>query len=202
MIKAVLFDYGGVVTHGGKPGMLSNNLAARLEISDEQATTLLGYGFDKIKRGLIDGDEFWRILEEAHGAPIPEASRDIWLHWEDIAPIEEVMGLRQQLQDLGIKTGILSNVEPVVAETLYDHGAYDDFTPLILSCEVGYAKPDPEIYELALSKLGGLKSDEVLFIDDQEKMLAPARQLGMQTLLAESPEQLIRDTKVLLSIAG
>lgn len=198
MIKAVLFDYGGVIAEGGKPGMLSNNLAVRLEVPNERAVTLLEYGFDKIKRGLIDEDEFWRILEKAHGTPIPDSKRDIWMKWEDIIPIDEVMNLRKSLQSRGIATGILSNVEPVVAKTLHDHGAYADFEPLVLSCEVGYAKPDREIYELAISKLGELKPSEILFIDDQEKMLAPARELGMQVLLAQATDQLIADVEALI----
>lgn len=181
--------------------MLSNNLAANLEIPNERAATLLEYGFGKIKRGLIDEEEFWRILEDAHGSPIPSNSRNIWMQWEDIIPINEVLEFRNLLHSKGIQTGILSNVEPVVAKTLSDNGAYDDFKPLILSCEVGYAKPDPEIYKIALHQLGSLEPFEIVFIDDQEHLLAPARELGMQTVLAQSTQQFINDTKLLLGIA-
>ncbi len=173
--------------------MLSNNLAVNLAIPNERAMTLLEYGFDKIKRGLITEEEFWSILEKAHGIPIPANKRNIWMEWEDIIPIDEVMQLRAGLQSHGLVTGILSNVEPVVAKALYDHGVYSNFEPLILSCETGYAKPDLEIYQIALNKLGSVKTSEVLFIDDQEKMLLPAREMGMQTLLARNTDQLISD---------
>lgn len=200
MIKAILFDYGGVITHGGTPGMLSNNLATKLNIPNDRAAALLEYGFDKIKRGLITEDEFWHILEKAYGAPIPLESRDIWMKKEDVIPISEVVALCQSLRRHGVKTGILSNVEPVVVGRIREIGGYTDFAPLILSCEAGYAKPDIEIYEIALRKLDGLSPEETLFIDDQERLLAPARQLGMQTLHAVGPEQLIADIRHLLGL--
>lgn len=53
------------------------------------------------------------------------------------------------------------------------------------SSELGLKKPMPEIYQLATTRSGAAPS-EILFIDNREKNLVPARQLGWQTFLYDS----------------
>lgn len=57
-------------------------------------------------------------------------------------------------------------------------------TSIIISSEVGYFKPNPAIYEQAITKM--TSTSYVLFVDDKEKNLEIARQIGWQTLLADS----------------
>lgn len=197
MIKAVLFDYGGVLADGGRPGQLSNNLAVNLQIPNEHAEALVAEGFERIKRGRISEDEFWHILEKSYGYPIDLQHRNIWANWEELRPLQEMHELRDDLISEGLVVGILSNTEPNVAKLLRDHGAYDNYSPVILSCEVTYAKPDQEIYELAIEKLN-LDPIEILFIDDQLRMIEPAKKLGMQVVHAKSTEQTIRDIRKLI----
>jgi FMN phosphatase YigB (HAD superfamily) len=52
-------------------------------------------------------------------------------------------------------------------------------------------------FELALTKLG-LPGSEVLFIDDQDRFRRVAKKLGIHFILAQSPEQIVKDTKALL----
>ncbi len=49
---------------------------------------------------------------------------------------------------------------------------------VVLSCEVGSAKPDPDIYATALQRVGAV-ADDVLFIDDTPTNVAAAESLGM-----------------------
>ncbi|HMH70396.1 MAG TPA: HAD-IA family hydrolase, partial [Candidatus Saccharimonadales bacterium] len=79
-------------------------------------------------------------------------------------------------------------------------GGYDRFDFHVKSCEVGYAKPELEIYEIAMKHLKGLKPEEVVFTDDRERFLVPARAMGMQAILATSSHQVIRDIHRLLTI--
>jgi putative hydrolase of the HAD superfamily len=93
---------------------------------------------------------------------------------------------------------LLSNVIPGTEAELRAHGAYDPFDFAILSRHVGYAKPDPEIYRLALDALPGINPEEIVFLDDQEHCLQPAQALGMQTILVQNPAQAIADIHRLL----
>jgi len=56
-------------------------------------------------------------------------------------------------------------------------------------------EPDKEIYDLAFSKLQNILPQEILFIDDKEKSLIPAREAGWNAILFDSYEQLIKDLK-------
>ena len=51
----------------------------------------------------------------------------------------------------------------------------------MISCEVGAAKPYPEIYTILFEQLDATPS-EILFIDDKEENLEAARALGWQTI--------------------
>jgi epoxide hydrolase-like predicted phosphatase len=180
------------------PGLLSNNLSTNLEIPNDHAEKLLSYGFEKIKRGMIDENKFWAIVEKAYGSSIPASKRDIWEVWENIRPIPEMIDLIAWIKDRGIQVSLLSKTEPPVAKLLREHGAYDLFSEVVLSCEVGYAKPDPEVYEIALARTA-TKPEACLFIDDQQKMLEPAINLGFKTIRAETTAQTIADIKGIIN---
>ncbi|MGW0477257.1 HAD-IA family hydrolase [Streptomyces coeruleorubidus] len=57
-------------------------------------------------------------------------------------------------------------------------GLLDIVDTLVLSYEVGFAKPDPRIYTVALQRLGADPAD-VLFIDDTPGHVTTAQTLGM-----------------------
>jgi FMN phosphatase YigB (HAD superfamily) len=52
----------------------------------------------------------------------------------------------------------------------------------VVSGDVGVRKPDREIYEI-LIKRSGYKAEELLFVDDREKNIAAARDLGIETIM-------------------
>ena len=60
------------------------------------------------------------------------------------------------------------------------------------SYKVGYGKPDKQIYDIALIKMDTI-AERSLFIDDKQSFLDPAIKMGFTTILAVSPEQIIRD---------
>lgn len=77
---------------------------------------------------------------------------------------------------------------------------HEGFSPLILSHQVGLSKPDPRIYELMLQQLG-FSANECIFVDDMEKNLLPAKQMGIKTLLAnDEPICLLREIEKLLAV--
>ena len=199
MIKAVLFDYGGVMTAGGVGIELTDRLGEALGVTAQQAYTLIGPAWSKYSRGSISEAQLWEMVEAAHGKPIQVSKRAIWNTWEEhMQPLPEMLALIKKLHGAGYGVGLLSNVIPNTAADIREHGGYDAFDFLVLSCEAGYAKPDEEIYKLALEKFPGIRPEEVVFIDDQERFLIPAKELGMQTILARSPAQIQEDLEKLL----
>jgi putative hydrolase of the HAD superfamily len=198
MIKAFLFDYGGVVTAGGNGVELPARLAKILAVTYDEAFQLLHPAWDDYCRGKLSDPEFWDALQQKLGSPIPSEKRHIANKWEIMQPIPEMLELIKDLKSKGYRVGLLSNTIPATAEDIRKHGGYDLFDFTVLSYETGYTKPDPEIYQIAMDNLPGIEPSEVVFLDDQEKCLPPAQALGIQTIFVENPVQAIAAVHALL----
>lgn len=98
-------------------------------------------------------------------------------------PIKETHKLARQISKK-YKLGLLTNLMPETFEyTLkYGHVPNLDYAAIIKSCEVGFVKPEPEIYHLA-QKAAGVAHQEIFFIDDLEVNIAAAKELGWITHL-------------------
>lgn len=190
MIKAVLFDYGGVLSPGGTS--LRPVFSKLLGISEKEVefTDL----HEQFRRGDISAEDFFIKLGEKYGKKVTAAD---FLQYSDIFVKNQALyDLAKQLREAGVITGVLSNVYQLSAEILKKDGYYEGFKPLILSCEERCAKPDPEIYKIAIQRTGCLPS-EIVFVDDQDKCMPPAIRAGLKVIKAESEQQTIRDLKKL-----
>ena len=76
------------------------------------------------------------------------------------------------------RTAVVSNTWPQMRTRMANAGHLDLVDAVVLSCEVGYAKPDPRIYLAALRRVG-TRPARTLFIDDTPGHVAAARSLGM-----------------------
>ncbi len=66
------------------------------------------------------------------------------------------------------------------------------FHGLILSYEVGAAKPDTAIFKLALKK-AGVRPDEAVFVDDQKVNVEAARDIGIDAIQFVNSAQLLEE---------
>ena len=194
MIRLVYFDFGGVLTEIGKKGFVAAMLAElygvppeHLDISDIHELLRRGQANDQIIFDYLNARYHKRVTKEQF---IARAHKEL-------TASHEVYALAQALRQAGIRTGILSNVFAMSADVLRKEGLYDGFEPLILSCDTGFAKPDRELYELAIEQ-AGVAADEILFVEDQDKCLPPARALGMHTVQATSPSQIVADVQAVI----
>ena len=64
------------------------------------------------------------------------------------------------------------------------------------SAFVGMRKPEREIYELTLERLGGaIRAEECVFVDDVDVNCETARELGMHAVQYVSPQQAIAEIR-------
>ena len=181
-VSAILFDFGGVI----------NNMRWEVarDLEDE-------YGLERnaLLKSLYDNDE-WRDVEEGRGdivrwavnahnqleksagkklPPLHQQWRDSW------HPIDENIALIEGLKS-HYKVSILSNadlnLEDRIKETMNIHHLFDD---IISSAVVGVSKPKHEIFHLAAKRLE-LPVEECLFIDDAERNVTAAREVGMTAI--------------------
>ena len=114
-----------------------------------------------------------------------------------MAPNREVLDYIKHELKPKYKIGIVSNV---MADYLYLILSKDDlklFDDVVLSYKVGVAKPESEIYELALRNLG-VKPEEAVFIDDQERFVEAAKAVGMKGIYFQDFNQMKKDLEKLL----
>ncbi|OGT28498.1 MAG: hypothetical protein A2Z17_02485 [Gammaproteobacteria bacterium RBG_16_66_13] len=79
-----------------------------------------------------------------------------------------------------LRTCLISNAWPGTREFLAS--AADVFDLLVISAEIGLAKPGPAIYQRALEDLG-VGAEAAVFVDDMPANLEAAKSLGMRTVL-------------------
>lgn len=101
-----------------------------------------------------------------------------------------------------IKMGLLSNgwssTRRFLEERWHIAEIFDD---MIISAEVGLAKPDRRIYQLALDRLG-VEAEQTIFIDDFIENIEGARELGIHGIHFQDPQIVIEELKDLLDFAA
>lgn len=142
---------------------------------------------------------YWRAVLAASrpdGDGALSAGDLAWVVAQDLASWgvyhDEVWALAADFRRAGGRTAFLSNSGPeMMARVRAERPLESLFDAVIISCEVGLAKPDPAIYRLSLEQLG-LPASEVLFVDDRVDNLAGAAAVGLRTLHFEGPGALAR----------
>ena len=183
MFKAVIFDYGHVVS--AAPGMqMRRHIAEAFGVDEDLVGASIGKLIGDFRKGLISEETFWQHMAEDLSRPLPDNVDQLWREpfSNRLVIFDDVLQFVRNLPSKGVKTAVLSNnIQPWV-DIIRECGGYNDFDVVINSCEVGMSKPDVEIYQYALDRLN-VKPEEVVFVDDREENLKPARELGMQATL-------------------
>jgi len=116
---------------------------------------------------------------------------DVHVCWEEIKkkvkhywlPFEGVHQALDGLKAESVRLGIISNWDETAREVLSSTGLADYFDPIIISCEVDYAKPDPRIFRLALDR-ACVSAHECLYIgDNYYDDAVGSRAAGMEALV-------------------
>lgn len=192
----VFFDWGGVVADD--PGdQFLGILLKRHGATGEQISEIFETYMYQFMRGEMTEREFYEALRTQYGFSIDNSISDEFMEWSGLDANERILDLINEVKTKGLKVAILSNVIEPTYNSIDRSGLYASFDKVIASCKVGSAKPDKEIYELALKELG-TTAEQSIFIDDKQRNLDPADEMGFTTILAESPEQIIRDLKNLI----
>jgi HAD superfamily hydrolase (TIGR01509 family) len=84
-------------------------------------------------------------------------------------------GLFAELRERGVQLIVVSNADGTVGRKLANAGFGDAFDVVLDSHDVGFEKPDPRIFEVALQH-AGCASSEALHVGD----LPPADYVGAQ----------------------
>ncbi len=191
-VRAVLFDFGGVISTFDV-GIFLRRIAPRSEKSPMEIGALI-YGSRLpvlYESGRISSAEFFARLAELCGLRMPE-EEFVRAFTGIFTPVEPTLDLIRRLKGR-YRLGLLSNtnewhfrghIETIPVFPLFD--------AVTLSFEVKEMKPGERIYRDALGKLG-LPPEACVFIDDIEENVAAARRLSMRGIRYEGHERLVAD---------
>ena len=197
MFKAAIFDYEGVIQ---VPVADMKEIARNLGIPEIQFNQIVSPHLEDMRRGQVTEEVFWQRLCRDLGRPVSIEGRVLWRNSfkKGFRLYPEILTMIQQLKEKGLKLAVVSNTVKPRVDIIKGKQGYDGFDVVILSCEAGMLKPDPEIYMLALKKLD-VKPEECLYIDSIVENLQPARRLGIRSIVAKSPGQVVTEVMALVS---
>ena len=203
MIRAVICDFGGVLTSP----LIESFVAYQREsgISLEELGAAMARAADatgrnplyELEKGNISERDFLLALESqlAEGVTL-RSFRDTY--FANLVPNRRMIGYIRELHERGLRTALLTNNvrewEPHWRAKLPDLD--DVFEVIVDSAFVGMRKPEREIYELTLERLGdGIGPRQCVFIDDIELNCEAARDLGMEAVRFVDTDQAISDVE-------
>jgi epoxide hydrolase-like predicted phosphatase len=210
-IEAVISDFGGVLTTP-----LLRSFAA---VQDETGIPFETFGRALERIAERDGEnplftlERGEITEERFLADLgaelatdlghaPALHRFYEVFFEALHPNGPMVEMMRGLRDRGYRMALLTNNvrewEPVWRSKL---PVDEIFEVVVDSAFVGLRKPEREIYELTLERLGGVAAEAALFVDDVGVNCEAARELGMRAVQFRDSEQAIAEIEEALSIA-
>lgn len=178
MITTIIFDLYGVLL----ADVYSDWLAAR-GIKKTQKYTDLMNSYDT---NAISSEIFYTTL--ADYTAIPEYEIRAGLH----QPIEVSPEMRALLERLSghFKLGLLSNSSQRAHIVLQETALAAFFNEVVISADVGVVKPQPEIFEIMLERIGSNPA-ETIFIDDNNQNVASAATLGIHAVQFQNPVALV-----------
>lgn len=206
-IKNIAFDLGGVVI------ALSYEQAVRRfeEIGLKDARQHLDAFhqrgiFGDLERGIITTEEFRIELGKLIGREVTyDECLYAWHGYVEYVPQKNLQMLLK-LRQLGYKVCLLSNTNPFMMQWAMSnefdgngHSMDYYFNNLYLSYKYKYMKPSPEIFKIMLEGQQS-SAEETLFIDDGQKNVEAAKELGMKTLFPENNEDWTEPLAKLLGI--
>jgi putative hydrolase of the HAD superfamily len=190
----LILDYGNVLSRAQDQTWM--DAAARRLGADATAFRAAYWHHRPAYDSGLRATEYWERVVAAAG-PGPVVPIDpAWLIASDVASWsvyhDEVWALVARFRAAGGRTALLSNSGPeVLARVRADRSLEARFDTVVISCEVGLAKPDPRIYRLCLERLA-LTPAAALFVDDRADNVEAAGRVGLQTLQFDGPDALER----------
>jgi putative hydrolase of the HAD superfamily len=205
VIKAVLFDIGGVLTTGPFEGFahyererdLPEGLIRRINSTDPDTNA-----WARFERGEVDFAGFRELFEaEARALGHAVDAQEVMAALRGLPRPEMVDAVRfckARFKTAALTNNFVATERGPRADAPFPFDGL--FDVVIESSKVGVRKPDPRFYEMACRALE-VEPSEAVFLDDLGINLKPARTMGMRTIKVTTAGQALRELYALLGVA-
>lgn len=190
MIKAGIFDVGGVL-YKNVSKFVDEDIRRTFELEEDVFKSVMGALYPLLQIGELTEEHFWKEFIKKSNTKIKLPKESLWMREikKRGGKQIEVFEIVKKLKKEGYRLVILSNTIHPHAEDNKARGIFDDFERLVLSHEVGFAKPDPRIYGLTLEKLE-MDPHEAFFVDDKFENIEAANTAGIHGVHFINADQL------------
>jgi putative hydrolase of the HAD superfamily len=210
-IRAVLFDFGGVILSSPIDGFLAYERSAQLPrgfLQRINSTNPDGNAWACMERGELDEATFCARFE-AEAAALGytvDARAVLGQLTGEIRPalVDVIRALRSRYRvacltnNMPVGHGSAMARSPELAAAIAEVMAL--FAHVVESCKIGARKPEPRFYARAC-EIVGVAPEHCVFLDDLGINLKPARAMGMTTIKVGDPAQAIAELEAILGHA-
>jgi putative hydrolase of the HAD superfamily len=183
-IRALVLDYGGVISTPQNPENV-NNILQILSQDHNDFMDVYRSKRENYDNGQLSGEEYWHSILQHYGleqddSKVSNLIQEDVKSWTQIndSMIQFIKESRERLH----KLAIISNMTRDTLSFMKKHFQWLElFDELIFSCEFGKNKPDTRIYETCLSGIE-IPCHECLFVDDSIENVHGAMKSGMKTI--------------------
>lgn len=173
MIKAVIFDCFGVLVDESWSAVRDAQFGTSGPEHDWAEARM-----HEVSSGVITTNELLHEISEKTGTSFEDLSAELGKTPQNLALFAYI---KQNLRPK-YKIGFLSNVGENRLTSLFSDDQIELFDAMLLSCDIGFAKPHTKAFEAVLAELE-LEAEECVFVDDVQAYLDGAAEVGMNTIL-------------------
>ena len=186
MIKAIIFDFGRVIT-AQKPDSLFRRYEEVLGLAPDSINPIMfdSPAWQDALLGRKTAKEFWFSIGPALGLKSRHEIDMFRRQYHDDEAINPgVLEIIRRLHGR-YKLAVLSNSPPGLKRWFSDWKILHLFDLVFCSGDEGVIKPDPTAFKITLERLG-VKPGESIFIDDTQEHVDAARGLGINGIVFTS----------------
>lgn len=196
MYKNYIFDFGNVLARFCPIEL------AKCVVKDEESAKIITdvifnpIYWEKLDSGIVSDAEARQRIVSSLPEELSEFGGEVFDNWIlNMPPIYEMIEVVEKLKADGKKLYILSNISKGFAKSYQNYPwikeLFSKFDGLVFSGEVGVIKPDKRIFEHILKKYD-LSPKDCLFIDDSDKNVISAQEMGINTYLFDGDAEKIK----------
>jgi len=190
VIKTIIFDYGNVIGNNPSP-FIFESIHYEFGVEYNTIKEVVAKLIPKSQIDLISENDFWNEVSRSLGICDSEKLKRVWMeaYIRNAKIDKEMISLIRELKNRGYKICLLSNIANIYRDSSLKKEIEKEIPTTFYSYNLKTRRPEKRIYELLIEKLG-VEPKECVFIDDEEENLTVPEEIGMETILFKSSEDL------------
>jgi len=193
-IKAILFDFDGVMTIDKTGTQSICNYISKNYCIDKDAfeKEYRKYNNDLLY-GITTHEKIWNKICQNLNENIPISI--LYDSFEHTPINNEMQNFVEIIKRQNLKTVLITDNKVDRINIIKEKYKLNKiFDIIIVSAEIGFGKDKKEIFQIVLNKIN-VKSDECIFIDNQEKNLIVPKNMGINTIFFDDEKRDIQKLK-------